>query len=457
MANTSLTRTSGTSTNVDKCTFSAWIKRGALSSSDFILMGQYTDANNRGKILISDNQLSYFEKTGGSTTASLLTTRRFRDISSWYHIVVAFDSTQGTATDRVKFYVNGVQETVFSNTDYVPQDGNIRLNESSVPIFIGQDGNSGYYFDGIMSHVHFVDGTAYAPTAFGETDATTGEWKIKTNVSVTYGTNGFFILKDGNSVTDQSGNSNNFTASCTLTNTEDCPSNNFATFNTLWRARVNTGEVGEHMSNGNLTFFSEAPDSDLIYFASTIGVTSGKYYWEVQSYDGTGGAVGVCYNSMQSNTNNQFWDNSDLLGLAIKINGNNLNGKSGDGGGALGVTYSPGDIYGFALDMDNYAVYVHINGTYVNSGSPTSGASKTGSLLGLLTSGTAYLNSGEPVFPFFADLSTNAHAGLKANFGNGYFGTTAISSEGTNASGIGKFEYDVPAGYTALSTKGLNE
>ena len=111
MANTSLTRTSGTSTNVDKCTFSAWIKRGNLSSSDFILMGQYTDADNRGKILISDNQLSYFERTGGSTTASLLTTRKFRDTAAWYHFVVAFDSTQGTAADRVKFYVNGVQET----------------------------------------------------------------------------------------------------------------------------------------------------------------------------------------------------------------------------------------------------------------------------------------------------------------------------------------------------------
>jgi len=204
MASTSLTRTSGTSTNVDKCTFSAWVKRGNLSDSDHILMGQYTDANNRAKILISENFLTYFEKTGGSTTANVKTTRKFRDTSAWYHIVVAFDSTQGTAADRIKFYVNGVQETALSHTDYVSQNGNIRVNESSAPIFIGQDGNSGYYFDGSMSHVHFCDGTALAPTVFGSTDSTTGEWKINTSPSFTLGTNGFTILKDGNTITDQS-------------------------------------------------------------------------------------------------------------------------------------------------------------------------------------------------------------------------------------------------------------
>jgi hypothetical protein len=91
----------------------------------------------------------------------------------------------------------------------------------------------GYYFDGSMSHIHFIDGTAYDATAFGEYDAN-GVWKIKTSPSVTYGTNGFFILKDGNSVTDQSPNSNNFTvAGGTLTNTEDNPSNVFATMNPL--------------------------------------------------------------------------------------------------------------------------------------------------------------------------------------------------------------------------------
>ena len=90
-------------------------------------------------------------------------------------------------------------------------------------------GTSAYYFDGSMSHIHFIDGTAYDATAFGEYDAN-GVWKIKTSPSVTYGTNGFFILKDGNSVTDQSGNSNNFTVGGgTLTNTEDNPSNVFAT------------------------------------------------------------------------------------------------------------------------------------------------------------------------------------------------------------------------------------
>ena len=159
---------------------------------------------------------------------------------------------------------------------------------------------------------------------------------------------------------------------------------------------------------------------------------------------------------MQSNSNAQFWDNANLLGCAIKCDGNYFNGKSGESGGALGVTYTEDDIYGFALDMDNYALYAHINGTYVNSGDPTSGASRTGSLLNLLTSGLAYLNSGEPVFPFFADLSAGSHAELKVNFGNGYFGTTAVSSATSDESGLGIFEYTVPSGYYALNTKNIN-
>ena len=123
---------------------------------------------------------------------------------------------------------------------------------------------------------------------------------------------------------------------------------------------------------------------------------------------------------------------------------------------------SANDIIGVALDLDNKALYIHKNGTYISNGSnvgvPTSGSSRTGSLIeGLAGSRDDYIPDGEFMFPVVMDVSNSGVAKAEFNFGNGSFGTTAISSEGTNASNIGKFEYDVPAGYTALCTKGLNE
>jgi hypothetical protein len=102
-------------------------------------------------------------------------------------------------------------------------------------------------------------------------------------------------------------------------------------------------------------------------------------------------------------------------------------------------------IYGFAIDLDNQKMYGHMNGTYFHSGNPSAGSG------GIDVS--SFYTVGEPLFPSFTVHNSN----LEINFGNGYFGTTAVASAGSNASNIGIFEYDVPTGYTALSTKGLNE
>ena len=440
MASTSLTRTSGTSTNVDKCTFSAWVKRGNLSDSDHILMGQYTDANNRAKILISENFLTYFEKTGGSTTANVKTTRKFRDTSAWYHIVVAFDSTQGTAADRIKFYVNGVQETALSHTDYVSQNGNIRVNESSAPIFIGQDGNSGYYFDGSMSHVHFCDGTALAPTVFGSTDSTTGEWKINTSPSFTLGTNGFTILKDGNTITDQSTNSNDFTlVAGTLTKTEDCPSNVFATGNNLatyWTAAT--------FANGNTTQTTQS--NNYAFNTSTLGFKTGKFYWEAKIVSSAQSDMfGITGRTNAGGTTHELGKYSDQYAF------NSYSGVSRNN--STDTSYasqfnSNGTIVQIAVDMTNLKIHLGVNGVWQNSSNPSNNT-------GGLAIGAISTTTDGYYFVGIGDYSNSAGT-HSYNFGNGYFGTTAVSSAGTNASGNGIFEYDCPSGYTALSTKGLN-
>ena len=448
MANTSLTRTSGTSTNVDKCTFSAWIKRGNLSSSDFILMGQYTDADNRGKILISDNQLSYFEKTGGSTTASLLTTRKFRDTAAWYHFVVAFDSTQGTAADRVKFYVNGVQETSLATSTYPSQNANIRLNESSVPIFIGQDGNSAYYFDGSMTHVHFVDGTAYDASTFGETDSTSGIWVPKTAPSVTYGTNGFFLKFENSGAmgTDSSGNTNTFTASGTLTQDTDSPTNNVCVLN-----GVSNEASGFTFANANTSATFSSSNWETVQ--GTTGVNKGKWYYETK-WNGTGAYMTgwTSSNFMNQSPTNYVGHGHSEPSYAIQASDGSIyysttSAVTQDDSG-WGDTFTSSNVIGCAIDIDNGKLYWSKDGVWMNSGDPTSGSTGTGAF-----------NIADTATDYFWNPVMSSYNGAQGmfNFGSGYFGTTQVSSANADANGHGAFEYAVPSGYYALNTKNLKE
>ena len=456
MASTYLSRTSGTATNKDKCTLSVWLKRSKLSGNDEIIIGEYASSNDRGKLLFNADHLHYFQRTGGSITASVKTTRVFRDPSAWYHIVVAFDTAQSTDSDRIKFYINGVQETAFDIATYPSSGQNIRINEDSITPFIGYAGTTNTYFDGSMSHMHFTDGYAYDASAFGSTDATTGEWKINTSPSVTYGTNGFFILKDGNSVTDQSGNGNNFTVGGgTLTKTEDCPSNVFATLNPLGYWRGQSHAPSGALSKGNNTTGIGSSEKTLLH--STIGVSSGKWYWEAKSDGVSKMFFGICNKNAFGDTSAPH-DSAGYNGIYYYEATPDFRANTGDGAKTTGISsITTGDVLGFALDMDNWALYIHKNGTYMNSGDPTSGSSKTGAISELFNYGTWYMRYNEEVFASCYVSSTSGSGTASYNFGNGYFGTTAVSSAGTNASNNGIFEHDVPAGYTALSTKGLNE
>ena len=447
MASTYLSRSVTTTGNQKTWTFSAWVKRSKLGSVQYIVSAKGSGETTLYFRAIDDLQLELYD----GNNYYIRTNRLFRDTSAWYHIVAVWDSTQSNSSDRMKLYVNGVQETSFSVSIYPPQNYNSYMNQTGQTNYVGNyhSGSSSYY-DGSMSHVHLIDGTAYTPSAFGEYDAN-GVWKAKTSPSVTYGTNGFFILKDGNSVTDQSGNSNNFTvAGGTLTDTLDCPGNVFATFNPLIRNKsYNDGSL----TNGNLGF---APNGRAIA-CSTLGVTSGKYYAEFKAVDA--GALGIGVGDLQlgiqaiGQTNPIYYDNNPSYAMGYYNANGNLNYNGGTI--AYGNSYTDGDIIGIALDMDNFALYFSKNGVWQNSGDPTSGALKTGDATST-ASYTNLLNSGEPMFMFTEDFSLAGVGECQANFGNGYFGTTAVASAGTNASGNGIFEYDVPTGYTALSTKGLN-
>ena len=440
MAETSLTRTFTTdNSNVYKWTYSVWVKRSGLGA-DQAITAPTASGTIQGRILFrSDDRLEVYDYRNGYILQKK-TNRQFRDTSAWYHIVVSNDNS--VSSPDTKIYINGVEETSFTIDNEYPQNETNTFN-SNIANYIGTY-STGDYFSGSMSHFHFIDGTAYDASAFGETDATTGEWKGKTSPSVTYGTNGFFILKDGNGITDQSGEGNNWTVGGgTLTDLKDNPDNVFATLNSLHKID------DWSLANGNTVFTNIS--SGYRMANSTIAGYSGKFYGEVK-INTVGGSQSIGVIDPDNFSFNTYFHNAGR-GYGYKSNDGTISFNDGTLNASYGSSYTTGDIIGIAMDLDNYKLYFSKNGVWQNSGDPTSGATGTGSAANLAT-GVAY-SFGQST----QDAGTNPVASW--NFGNGYFGTTAITTNSGNgyagAEGSSKFNYTVPTGYSALNTKGLNE
>ena len=450
MADTYLTRTPSSSSNRKTFTWSGWIKRSQLGATNTLFTSGYSSNAVASLRFNASDKLDVFDYNS-STQFAVVTNRLFRDTSAWYHIVMRVDTTQSTANDRVRLYVNGEQETSLT-TNTQPSQNYDTLYNGGVDYYIGRYGwTNADSFNGSMSHIHFCDGQSYAPTEFGETDATTGQWKIKTSPSVTYGTNGFFILKDGNSVTDQSGNSNNFTVGGgTLTKTEDNPSNVFATFSPLIKATTT-------FSNGNTTGQTQN-SSNYLAGMSTLGMPrgSGIYYCEIKliSESATGeSCIGVaCEEAFTLRDAGTL----SIVGADYNWGIRNANGlEYVDGGSSASKhgNFTVGDIMGVYFDSTNDKLTYSKNGGWWNGTSSWTGTSPD------LTNYFVGTSSGSYQTFFFncGDAGNSVNAKWSANFGNGSFGTTAVSSAGTNTSGqIGIFEYNMPTNSKVLSTKGLN-
>ena len=439
--------------------FSAWVKRSKLGYANAPLFSLHkNNSNTASKINFnfnSSDQLSFtMQDSGGSADSEYQTDRKFRDTSAWYHIYFAFNSTLSTAADRLQIYVNGVRETSFAQANEV-SNGFGALMSSSMDFRIGtMKNNSGtaYYFDGLMNSAIFTNyqsGTVDPVTDFGEVDSTTGEWKINTSPDVTYASQGVFVLKNGNSLTDQSGQSNNMTVGGTLTNSLDCPSNVFATWNSLdqyyfWGAAAST-----NITNGNTTV--QSGNSQYSYIPTTLGASSGKYYWEIKPSARNGGTddllVGVTSTQAVSTAQTLGWHPNDV---AYREDGNK---KINNSDTSYGNSYTLNDIIGVAMDLDNNKLYFSKNGVWQNSGDPTSGSTGTGAIP-LTASASTELGN---YFASVAYVNGSYNATFQANFGNGFFGTSAVADNSTaTASTPGTFNYDVPAGYQPLTTKGLN-
>ena len=440
MANTSLTRGISSAGSETKGTFSAWVKRTKLG--DYHKMYTSYQASNEFLDIQFNNadQLAVTILIGGSTFLDLRTTRLFRDPSAWYHIVVVIDSTDSTQADRCKIYVNGERITDFAtNTNNVSSSGtNMRINSTSQNVYIGSWHNADY-FDGSMTHVHWIDGTAYQSSTFGETDSTSGIWKPKTAPSVTYGTNGFFLKFENSGAmgTDSSGNTNTLTPSGTLTQNVDSPSNNFSILNILSTHGNNTLSFGSN----RIAFTANTSYTNSI---GSLGINSGRWYVEAKVAGATTyyPCIGFC--SMGNNTRRYY----DPLYTAAHLGADEGTGyfahgniqKNGSTDGDY-ATFTTGDIIGMYLDLE--------------SGTKTMKYYKNNSLVK-----STDITPVDGQFYTFGATGTSSSDIVDFNFGSGFFGTTAVASANADANGFGAFEYSPTLGgvnYYTLNTKNIKE
>ena len=437
MATTFLSRTNTTGTSTQKGTISAWIKGSEEpSGNNQTILASWGDANNHGALLWNgSDKIDAFDYQSGYAS-QLQTNAVLRDSSAWYHIVYSWDTTLATADDRQKIYINGVEQTYSTRTNY-SQNAATSWNANSYSKRVGAL-NSSSYFSGLISYTAFVDGLQYDATSFGETNAATGIWKINTSPSVTYGTNGFFLKMDTSSPgSDTSGNNNTFTASGTPTLAQDNASNNLATMNPL-----DNYYQGSIFSNGNNTFLTT--DVSTTYNTSSIMVNTGKWYVECKVVSGSATTNIGIVGEMADATTGEI--KAKEFGYAYISNGEFGNNGSAS---SYGSSYANGDIIGIALDCTNNKLYFSKNGTFQDSGNPSAGSG--GKTITAVASTTLGL------YTFAAcDTSNGDVRTFSFNFGNGFFGTTAIASSNADAAGHGLFEYAVPTGYYTLNTKNLN-
>jgi len=434
-----------------KATISCWVKRGKITGQQNII-GWNGSGSEQGNLLFQDgtNDLLFQSYNGGGWDFLLKPNRIFRDPSAWMHIVCSLDTTQATDTNRVKIYINGTQETSFSTETYPAQDTELCINSKYSSVCDVGQYNSDWYFDGYMAEVCFIDGTQYAASDFGEFDSDSPTiWKPKDPSGLTFGTNGFYLDFEDSSNLGNDANGGTDLTETNLAATDqatDTPTNNFATLNPLYAPTSNPPTYSE----GNLVSITSSTSGEYGWGgATTIGVTSGKWYCEAKAtVDGTysRSAIGVHYDPAEGARDNSYSVNEDYAWGYHSETGvlENDNATVWDGN-----AYVTDDIIGVYLDLDNHKLYIAKNGVLENSGT---GAD--------LTTGKTYHFYQEDV------TGTTSTSKFEFNFGAGT--SWAVSSGNADANGYGNFEYDPSDGgsssfdsaakdFYALCTKNLAE
>ena len=446
---TKLTRTFGSAGNRRTFTYSTWIKLSVDGNTNAFFSGQKSGDGFFKFMFRDDGRIEVnTSETGSDDSSQLRTTAHFRDPSAWYHVVVAYDTTQGTASDRVKVYVNGTQQTAFDTGTYPSQNHQHIINIDG-DYEIGNQVGTSNYFSGYMTEIHFVDGYQYDSSYFGFTDSQTGIWMPK-RYEGTYGTTGFYLdFSDNSSTTtlgiDKSPNGNDWTTNnfATTDAVKDSPTNNFCTHNPLDDDYSSTSTFSE----GNLKIVRTGNNHGST--RGTIGMSSGKWYFEYcyTSTTNSGAApwAGVC-NSTADITGfrtSGMWNYGSSSGQYLV-----RDGTSYDWGSAI----SGGTVIGVAIDMDNKKIWIAENNTWFGSsnndtdGNPSTGANPT----------DTFADSDIPDGNLYPQMGSYSYDAIKANFGqDSTFSGTKTAQGNTDDNGIGDFFYAPPTGFKALCSLNL--
>ena len=428
-----LNRSNGSSPSSQRIfTFSAWVKRGNLGSNNQTLMciQDTGDGDPRVRCAFRDDDKLYFDVTAsdGSGDFNVRTTRVFRDVGAWYHFVFRIDTTQSTAADRVKMYVNGSQITSFSTTTYGSQNYDMPTDLDEINIGTLDNNSRTNFFDGYLAEVVYCDGQSLAPSSFGEYDEDSPTiWKPKDVSGLTFGTNGFYLdFEDSANLGNDKNGGTDFTANnlAATDQATDTPTNNFCTLNPLYNAYVDPT-----FSEGNLKITQSSAWAGA---KATMGVSKGKWYWEVKiSTTLADHHHGVQQENVDENAQNP----QNTTGTTVFFNSDGGEMKSDSTATTADYgTLDNGDILGIALDMDAGS-YGQI--TIFDNGSA-------------IVSDFNLVSSSTTVMPFASIGNSTA----EYNFGNPTF---SISSSNSDANGYGSFEHSVPSGHYSLCTKNLAE
>ena len=444
-----LSRTKGTSDSTTKGTYSVWFKL-STAAGGVTFFDSGTGTADRVVVYISSNEtLKLHGKIGNSTVLSMESDAEYRDVSAWSHLVIAIDTAQASSSNRVKVYMNGTQITSWSTETYPSQNDALRLFTSSEVEYIGRnqiDGESTH--NGYLAEVVKIDNQQLAPTSFGEFDSDSPTiWKPKDVSGLTFGTNGFYLdFEDSSNLGNDANGGTDFgeTNIAATDSATDTPTNNGNTLNPL-ATTTTQGTVSE----GNLEFDRSGSSDSFVSILSTIGASSGKYYAEVKIIDVGSPTQGCVLGFLNLDETNIMSSSSTYLGAATADAGMGWYsvGNVFRQAGHVNIinSYTDNDIVMLAMDLDNGYCYFGKNGSWENSGDPTSTSSGTG---GYATSNMTA--NGTYCFAF----SLREAGNIQANFGSPPF---SISSGNADANGYGNFEYAPPSGYYALCTKNLSE
>ena len=442
-------------------TFNVWLKRGTTTPSNHYSLLWNRDSSGTAAITSCEFygagaglQTIYFYNydNPGDGEKRLQTTARYRDSSAWYNLHLMWDSSNGTAGNRMRIFMNGVEETDFildQNPGSSAEGGLLRGSVATKLSMGFHPYNKSNYYDGYMANAIICDGQAYLPTKFGEfnEDSPTIWQPIDpAEQSLSFGTHGVWLdFADSSALgNDVSGENNDFTPAnfAAVDQSTDTPTNNFATFNPL---NVPTSATPT-FSQGNCVTVSQVGAGLNFGGTSTLGMTAGKWYWECSPTSVSNGSIiGVTGRpSEDARLNDLPGHDSDSYGYVH--NGNKITGNSES---SFDNTYTDGDIISVALDITNLKIYFAKNGTWQDSGDPTSGATGTGAAFTI----TAPASTLEGVYAFGAGDYGNGGTTFQANFGG--CPAFTVSSAVADGNGYGAFEYAPPSGSLALCTKNL--